>query len=1292
MKKIIIILAALILSYSGYAQLDSSLNILNTKRWNEWFKKSNVPAYLINGYDAQILNGDTLVRASGSMLRAEEAKVYADGSNMSTALQAAFNFQKARWISFDSDSSRVYIFNSSLNAHGKTLEFKNGNKLSGTATIDSLSFSASDYDKIFDTTLNFTNLKSTKGYITPEQLGAKNDGTTDDGGFLVKALSIVSQNPGLRLQLNAGTYYITQPLVLSANNIKILGAGVGKTKLLMKRGTNITNDNTVVKNISIGGFSIEMVDGGSDVNTIFFNSIAAGDTSENILLHDIDMQMHRVGNSAIVMNRVKNSTAYNISIDSSRNVGITTSASRNVKLYNIRVTNAGRSGIVRGYGSNGYVLTNFLVDGFSQNQPFTDGGIDSYGPDNENAVISDGIIRTGDKTYLNAIQHIGIRDQGNKNSIYSNIIVRMQSQYGLYGVRIANRDDSASTGVVMKDIKIIYERGSSYGTVVSVQGAWDATFENVDINIDSAATTQGSPSVIRIASEPGVVDTVKYVKFSGTIKMNSKNGLPLNWIVPVKNVDLSGTKLYGFASPDLTSYQSAYDLQSLKWNGGVIESVRSGTIFRIYNAVRAFNLQNLDITHTNQNIWNVESGYNGVVIPGYNIVNGKLAQTLGGSTLRHGIVYNGASTYTISDTASLVICNRTSGNMTVTMPSASKFYGRPITIKNISATRGVKVVGITSGDRDSLVYKDAITYVSDTSGWRATSVYTEATGGGGSGETNTASNYGVGGVGVYNDKNGADLRFRNINAGSNKISVSLDNTSHEVDIDVNPANLTGIPQTGVTGLTAALDSLRQNDTIPVTFAKNATRDSIILTIAGTRMAVNDSMGSGGGGGSYTDSDARAAISLTTTGTSGAATYNSSTGVFNIPQYTGATLPTKPSGYLLSGTGSAGYDSTGLYWDKVNSRLGIGVASPTAKLDVLGDALFTTDSPITFKRVTTANNNQLEFRYSDNNLMGLIRGHGNNAFVLQSLGVLYLYAATGITSNKPLGANTTYSTTANLNIGASTTTLSSLRINPGVAPTTPNDGDAWYNGTNLYFRNGSTNVDLLAGGSSGVTSVSAGNGMSFSTITGTGSVVLGTPSNITLSSTNSATSGTHTHAFVPGGSAAQIIRGNGTLSDAIGNGYVKFSTATNQYTASNLIPYSDISSPPTIPDVTHGDYKPTIAAEFATLNSSTIDTFSYTKIGDKVHAWGQITVTTNTDALTGQSIYITLPFASTFTDAGQLTGAGAARKSATPTPLSIQAVNYSGVGYAEVSFNRTSGSSETFVLTITFDYKIRAGGD
>jgi hypothetical protein len=50
---------------------------------------------------------------------------------------------------------------------------------------------------------------------------------------------------------------------------------------------------------------------------------------------------------------------------------------------------------------------------------------------------------------------------------------------------------------------------------------------------------------------------------------------------------------------------------------------------------------------------------------------------------------------------------------------------------------------------------------------------------------------------------------------------------------------------------------------------------------------------------YLDSRARAAISLTTTGTSGAATYNNTTGVFNIPQY--QSVLTNP----ITGTGTSG---------------------------------------------------------------------------------------------------------------------------------------------------------------------------------------------------------------------------------------------------------------------------------------------------------------------------------------------------------------------------------------------------
>ena len=62
----------------------------------------------------------------------------------------------------------------------------------------------------------------------------------------------------------------------------------------------------------------------------------------------------------------------------------------------------------------------------------------------------------------------------------------------------------------------------------------------------------------------------------------------------------------------------------------------------------------------------------------------------------------------------------------------------------------------------------------------------------------------------------------------------------------------------------------------------------------------------------------------------------------------------------------------------------------------------------------------------------------------------------------------------------------------------------------------------------VTSITAGSGMNFTSISSSGLVTLGTPSNVTLATTNSLTANSHTHAFAPGGTTAQYIRGDGTL--------------------------------------------------------------------------------------------------------------------------------------------------------------------
>lgn len=59
----------------------------------------------------------------------------------------------------------------------------------------------------------------------------------------------------------------------------------------------------------------------------------------------------------------------------------------------------------------------------------------------------------------------------------------------------------------------------------------------------------------------------------------------------------------------------------------------------------------------------------------------------------------------------------------------------------------------------------------------------------GVGESNTASNQGAGGVGPFIQKTGVDLEFKNINVGSNQISVTDDAGNNEIDVDLVPGNV-----------------------------------------------------------------------------------------------------------------------------------------------------------------------------------------------------------------------------------------------------------------------------------------------------------------------------------------------------------------------------------------------------------------------------------------------------------------------------------------------------------------------
>jgi len=56
------------------------------------------------------------------------------------------------------------------------------------------------------------------------------------------------------------------------------------------------------------------------------------------------------------------------------------------------------------------------------------------------------------------------------------------------------------------------------------------------------------------------------------------------------------------------------------------------------------------------------------------------------------------------------------------------------------------------------------------------------------GEVNTASNQGAGGVGIFYQKSGVDLQFKNINTDGSHITITDDSANHEIDIKTDATN------------------------------------------------------------------------------------------------------------------------------------------------------------------------------------------------------------------------------------------------------------------------------------------------------------------------------------------------------------------------------------------------------------------------------------------------------------------------------------------------------------------------
>jgi hypothetical protein len=229
---------------------------------------------------------------------------------------------------------------------------------------------------------------------------------------------------------------------------------------------------------------------------------------------------------------------------------------------------------------------------------------------------------------------------------------------------------------------------------------------------------------------------------------------------------------------------------------------------------------------------------------------------------------------------------------------------------------------------------------------------------------------------------------------------------------------------------------------------------------------------------YTDALARAAISLTTSGTSGVSTYNSTTGVFNIPQYQAAL--TNP----ITGTGTAGQVSfwngtntqtgdSGFLWDDTSKRLGIGTSTerqltvggnqPGIHLKqtnqtgvaAFGDIRFFDQNDTELWRIGSVDTSSSNFRIMNQSNADIIFGtNGVTRWSVSGSGIL--------TSN---GSQTIQTSTGDLTLqgnGGRSVFGARTRHTPITAPTTGlNAGDMYYDSTSnrMRFRRTSDWVEM-----------------------------------------------------------------------------------------------------------------------------------------------------------------------------------------------------------------------------------------
>lgn len=167
---------------------------------------------------------------------------------------------------------------------------------------------------------------------------------------------------------------------------------------------------------------------------------------------------------------------------------------------------------------------------------------------------------------------------------------------------------------------------------------------------------------------------------------------------------------------------------------------------------------------------------------------------IAGVSYRVTNITNSNSPFTSSVDA-IIYGNVLNGAVTINLVNNTALPNRSVIIKKIDTTTTGNALTIVAPAGSTIDGVGSVTLTADGETiqlirngtlWNTIST----SGGGGGGTVTSASNVGVGGVGPFDALVGTDLQFRNINSGSNKITVTNDVGNKEIDIDVNEANIT----------------------------------------------------------------------------------------------------------------------------------------------------------------------------------------------------------------------------------------------------------------------------------------------------------------------------------------------------------------------------------------------------------------------------------------------------------------------------------------------------------------------